>query len=369
MALKQKKIDIILLVAVLALVFFGLGMISLAGAVMSKIKFGDEYHLFKRQLFFGLIPGLVAMFCAIKIKYTFWKKMATPFFFFSVICLVLTLFPHLWGMELKGAKSWIKLGNVASFQPIEVVKLALIVYLAKWLESRSDKIKSFQETLVPFLTILTFLALIIILQPDIGGLGIIGLIGLSMFFLAGAPFFYILSLIGGGLSLLMILIQTSAYRKERFLSFLSNNSDLQGSGYQISQALIAFGSGGVLGLGLGQSRQKFNYLPEPVGDSIYAIIGEEFGLAGTLVLIMVFIIFLIRGLKIAKGAPSQFAYLLSGGIAIWIVAQAFVNIMAILGLMPLTGVTLPFVSYGSSSVVFSLLAVGILLNISSYSKK
>ncbi len=364
---KKKKIDVTLLVVVLILLFFGLVMISLAGAVISKTRFGDEYHLFKRHFFFGVVPGILALIAASKINYRFWRKRALGLFILAIILLILVLMPQLWGIELKGARSWINLGW-ASFQPIEFAKLALIIYLAAWMEGREDKLRSFQEGFLPFCLFVGIVAVLVIAQPDIGALGVISMIALVMFFAAGAPFRYIFGLVAGGLGALLILINTSAYRKERLLSFLNNNVDAQGSGYQISQALIAIGSGGIVGLGLGQSRQKFNYLPEPIGDSIYAIIGEELGMIGALAVIILFIILATKGFRIAKRAPDKFASLTATGITAWIVLQAFVNIMAIVGLIPLTGVTLPFISYGSTSLLFTLLAVGILLNISRYTK-
>ncbi|HHX58701.1 MAG TPA: putative lipid II flippase FtsW [Candidatus Moranbacteria bacterium] len=361
------KIDFSLLIATLALLAFGLTMIALTGAVLSKTRFGDEYHLFRRHFLFGVIPGIIVMFLALKIHYRFWKRNALILFGLAVGLLVLVLIPQLWGMEIKGARSWIDLGW-ASFQPVEFAKLALIIYLAAWMEGRKKQLASFQEGFLPFSIFVGIMAVLIIAQPDIGSLGVITMIALVMYFLAGAPLKYIFLLIVSGVSSLLILINTSTYRKERLLSFLDSGADVQGSGYQINQALIAIGSGGIFGLGLGQSRQKFNYLPEPIGDSIYAIVGEELGMIGAVIIVIFYLFFALRGYRIAKQAPDKFASLTAAGITTWIVLQAFVNIMAILGLIPLTGITLPLISYGSTSLLLTLFSIGILLNISRYTK-
>lgn len=364
---KGGKMDISLFIVTLILLFFGLIMIALTGAVISKTRFGEEYHLFRRHFLFGVIPGLLIMFFAINVHYQFWKRSALFLFGLAVGLLMIVLIPQLWGTEVKGARSWIDLGW-AFFQPIEFAKLALIIYLAAWMEGREKQLASFQEGFLPFSIFVGIMAVLIIAQPDIGSLGVITLIALIMYFLAGVPMKYIFLLIASGVSVLLALISTSSYRRERFLSFLNGGADVQGSGYQINQALIAVGSGGILGLGLGQSRQKFNYLPEPIGDSIYAIVGEELGFVGAVTLILLFLFFAMRGYRIAKQAPDRFASLVAAGITTWIILQAFINIMAILGLIPLTGVTLPLVSYGSTSLLFTLFGVGILLNISCYSK-
>lgn len=362
----QKKADPILLGVVFILLIFGLVMISSAGVVVSKMRFSNEYHLFNRQLLFGIVPGVLLLFLFQKINYTFWKKISLPLFFGALLLLILVFIPGV-GIKLQGASRWINLGPI-SFQPTEMMKLALIIYLASWIEARGAKLKDFSEGFIPFAVILGVVALLIIAQPDVGTLGAITVISLVMFFVAGVPIRYIASLVGAGFVLLLILIKIEPYRMNRLLSFIDPTADPQGIGYQINQALIAIGSGGIFGLGLGQSKQKFNYLPEPVGDSIFAIVGEELGIIGAAVLLVLFVLFALRGFKIAKNAPDMFSSMVAVGISSWVVFQALINIMAIIGLIPLTGITLPFVSYGSTSLVFVLMGVGILLNISKYSK-
>ncbi|MFO7807528.1 MAG: putative lipid II flippase FtsW [Candidatus Moraniibacteriota bacterium] len=360
-----KKSDPILLAIILTLLIFGLVMLSSAGVVTSDTRYGDPYHLFKRQFFLGVIPGLILFFIAQKINYRFWRKVSVPLFFLSIVLLVLALIPGI-GADFKGASRWIDLG-IFSFQPAELVKLAVIVYLAAWLESHKEKIKSFKDGFLPFLAILGVPLILIACQPDFGTLGIIAIIGSVMFFISGASVKYMAGLFFGGIAFLVIF-SMRGYRGERLKAFFDAGIDPQDIGYQINQALLAVGSGGLFGLGLGHSRQKFNYLPEPVGDSIYAIIAEELGFVGAIFLLSLFIFFTLRGLRIARFAPDRFSQMLAIGIVSWIVFQAFVNIMAIIKLIPLTGITLPFVSYGSTSLVFILLAVGILLNISKHSK-
>jgi len=363
---KIKKSDSILLVIIVLLVIFGLVMVSSAGIILSETRFGDAYHLFKRQFIFGVLPGIFLLWIFSKIHYTFWKKIALPFLVVAIFLLLVVFIPGA-GVQLQGASRWINLGPIA-FQPTELMKLALIVYLAAWLEGRGDKIKSFSEGLIPFVLTLGLVGILIILQPDVGTLGTISLIALAMFFVAGARWRHLIMLVAGGLSALLVLVKLEPYRMNRLLSFLNPDIDPQGIGYQIKQALIAIGSGGIFGLGLGQSRQKFSYLPEPAGDSIFAIISEELGMVGALSLLFLFTILAIRGYKIAKNAPDKFSFFLAFGITTWIIFQALINIMAIVALIPLTGITLPLISYGSTSLVFVMMALGVLLNISKYSK-
>jgi len=229
------------------------------------------------------------------------------------------------------------------------------------------KTSDFFEGLVPFLALLSVVGFLIIKQPDTGTLGLIFLISLAIFFASGASIVHIFSLFAGGLFALFILIKMAPYRMQRFLVFMNPDHDPMGFGYQMTQALLAIGSGGIFGAGLGQSRQKFNYLPEPVTDSIFAVLGEELGLIGAMVVVGLFLFLAWRGVRIALRAPDEFGRLLAVGIVSWIVFQAFINISAITGLIPLTGIPLPFISYGGTSLAVLLAAVGILLNISKHS--
>lgn len=364
--IKTRPVDKVFLSLVLILVFIGLIAISSAGIAVSQSKFGDPYYYFKHQLFYGILPGLLAMFIASKINYKLWRKLAVPLFIVAIISLVAVLFSSA-GLELKGAKRWINLGPI-SFQPIEMVKLAVIVYLASWLTGKKKVIKDFSESLIPFGAIVGVVGFLIILQPDVGSLGAIVFIALAMFFLAGASLKHIFGLITLGVAGLGVLIKLEPYRMNRLLAFLHPETDVQGIGWQVKQAAIAVGQGGIFGVGLGHSHQKFSYLPEVVGDSIFAIISEEVGLIGAGLIVILFILLAFRGFRLAQKAPDQFASFLTVGVSLWIIFQALINIMAIIGLMPLTGIPLPFISYGSTSLISLLTGVGIVLNISRYRK-
>jgi cell division protein FtsW len=367
MAKTKIQLDKILLFTVFILLAFGLVMIASAGIAYSQIRFNDAYFFFKRQLLFGILPGLIILYLTQKISYTFWKKISFLLFILSIALLVLVFIPGI-GSKLYGASRWIQLGGF-SFQPSEMLKLSLILYLAAWLESRGERIKDFFEGLTPFLIVMGIVSFLLIKQPNMGTLGVIIFVSLIMFFISGSSLRHMFLMFVAGIAAFFILIKTEAYRMNRFLVFLHPELDPRGIGYQINQALLAIGSGGILGVGLGKSLQKFNYLPEPVGDSIFAIIGEELGLLGCSLILLLFAIVAFRGLKIIKLAPDRFSRLVATGIVSWIVIQAFVNIAAISGLVPLTGVPLPFISYGGTSLVFLLAGTGILLNISKHLKE
>jgi cell division protein FtsW len=359
----SKDVDKTLLGTVLILLVFGLVMIASAGVIYSETRFADAYFFFKHQLFFGVLPGILTLYIFSKIDYHFWKKVSVPLFFVSVILLVLIFVPG-FGSKIYGASRWLQLGPF-SFQPSEVMKFAIIIYLAAWLESRGTKrIKDMMEGFLPFIGIMGLISFLIISQPDMGTLGVIVFISISIFFMSGASVKHLFLLGVIGSLLFWILIKIEPYRFDRILTFLKPEIDPQGISYQINQALLAIGSGGLFGVGLGHSRQKFNYLPEPVGDSIYAIIGEELGIIGAAFLVILFFLLALRGIKIAKNAPDVFGRLVAVGITMWISFQAFINIGANVAIVPLTGVTLPFISYGGTSLVFLLAAIGVLLNIS-----
>lgn len=361
----SKSIDRRLLMAILILLGIGLMMVASAGVVYGQVRFGDSYHFFKQQLL-GLCVGLVLLYVFQRIDYRAWQKLVVPIFFVALGLLILVFIPGI-GTTVYGAARWIEIGPV-SFQPSEVMKLSIILYLAAWLSGKGRaKIADFFEGFVPFLALLSVVSFLIIKQPDTGTLGLIFLISLSIYFASGASLMHIFSLFFGGLVFLAILIKIAPYRLQRFLVFINPEHDPQGFGYQMTQALLAIGSGGLFGAGLGQSRQKFNYLPEPVTDSIFAVLGEELGLIGAVIVVSLFLFIAWRGLRAALGAPDEFGKLVAAGIVSWIVFQAFINIAAITGLIPLTGIPLPFVSYGGTSLAVLLAAVGILLNISKHS--
>ncbi|MCK5490857.1 MAG: putative lipid II flippase FtsW [Candidatus Pacebacteria bacterium] len=361
--MKSHEIDKTLMLTVCLLSFLGLIAISSASVVMSYHKFGNNYYYLFHQFVYGFIPGFIALLILQKIDYRIFKKNMLLFLIVTIILLFVVFVPGL-GLGLKGANRWISIAGI-SFQPSEFIKLTFILYIAVWFEKNK---KDFSNLLIPFIVLIVIIGIPLIKQPDIGTLSIIILTAVIMYFSYGAKIKHILLLGVGGLAGLLFLIKIAPYRMDRFMVFLHPEIDPLGIGYQINQALLAFGSGGFFGLGFGQSRQKFNYLPEPIGDSIFAIIGEEFGLFGISVIVILFLIFAMRGYKIACNAPDDFGKLVAVGITSLITFQAIMNMAAITSLLPLTGIPLPFISYGGSNLIVSLAAVGILLNISRHLK-
>jgi cell division protein FtsW len=305
------------------------------------------------------------MFITSKIAYINWQKLAIPMLAATILTLFLVLVSGA-GISSGGATRWIDLGFF-SFQPSELAKLTFIIYLATWFSKKGKVMNDFAYGFIPFLVLLGIITLLIMMQPDLGTMTVIALVSILVFFIAGGSIKNILMIIAGGATLFALLIKIAPYRAARLSVFLNPELDPLGIGYHINQALLAIGSGGILGLGLGRSRQKYNYLPEATTDSIFAIIAEELGLIISVLLIVLFIVLMIRGFKIARNAPDQFGKLLAAGITCWFTVQAVINIGAMVSLLPLTGIPLPFVSYGSSAIVISMAAVGILINISKYS--
>jgi cell division protein FtsW len=348
------------------LTLFGVLMISSAGIVYADVRFDDPYFFFKRQLI-GVVLGFIAMFALSRLDYHVYRKWSVVIFVIAVGFLVLVLIPGV-GTGAYGANRWISIGPM-SFQPSELMKIALIIYVAAWCAGKGEEIiANVKDGLGSFLGIVAVACFLVLLQPDVGTTAMLVFIAVGMFFLAGGKLSHIAMIGGMGIVALIGLIVAAPYRMARFTAFINPDADPQGTGYQVKQAMIAIGSGGLLGLGLGHSKQKGLYLPEPVGDSIYAIIAEELGLIGAVTVVILFVLFAWRGMRIASRAPDAFGSLIAGGITIWIVGQAIMNIAAITSLMPLTGIPLPFISYGGTSVVFTLASVGILLNISKQAK-
>lgn len=365
--MKPHHSDYILIFTVIALIIFGLVILASASVVLSQENFGQNYYFLKHQIIFGLSAGLFFWLIAQKIYYQYWQKLALPLLIIALILLILVFLPGL-GRQYGGAQRWIVFGPV-SIQPSEIVKLTFILYLSALLAKKREKIVQISQGLAPFLIIISFISVLIILQPDISTLMIIVLIGLIIYFSAGAKKSHILGISGLGIIIFLILIKIAPYRLSRLMVFLHPEIDPQGIGYQINQALLAIGSGGLFGRGLGRGLQKWNYLPEPISDSIFAIAAEELGLIGAGILIILFMLLAYRGFKIAKNAPNYFGRLLAAGLTGWLVFQAFINIAAISGLVPLTGIPLPFISYGGSAMAVSLAAVGILVNVSKYTTR
>jgi len=355
--------DYFLLTIILIIVVFGLAMLSSASNDISFRDFGSTYHFFWRQVLRGFLPGLALFFFLSRVNYRFWERFSVLFFAISLILLVLVFIPGI-GENYGRAQSWLKLGPLA-FQPAETVKLLLILSLAGWFAYRGkERNQDFWNGLVPFVIFLGAIGLLIALQPDYGTLAIVAVIAFVIYFVAGGRLSHIIGLAIAGLGALGIAIVMAPYRAARLLAFFQPDLDPQGITYHISQALIGIGSGGWFGLGFGQSQQKFSYLPEVMGDSIFAVIAEELGFIVTTGLIILFLMFVWRSLRLVQATSDDYARLVVVGIMSWFVFQAFFNIAAMVGLMPLTGIPLPFISYGGTALATSLAAAGILINIS-----
>ena len=368
MTRRSNKPDYFFIGLVGVIVLFGLVMLSSASSAVGYNKFGDNYWYLKHQVFYGLLPGIVVFLIFLNIDYRKFRKLALPFLIISIIALILVFIPGL-GADYGRARNWINIFGV-SVQPAEIVKLTFLIYLAAWLGDKigTRKMEDASQSFIPFITTFGLIVFLIAAQPDLGTLSIIVVMAISVYFAAGAPLKHMAIIGSGGILMFLALIKIAPYRAARLMTFLNPGLDPQGVGYHINQALLAIGSGGIFGLGLGLSRQKFQYLPEVAGDSIFAIISEELGFIFAVGLIIAFILLALRGYRIAKTAPDGFGRLLAVGVTSWFVFQAFINIGAMLSLMPLTGVPLPFVSYGGTALTINLAAVGIVGNISRYCK-
>jgi len=355
----RKKPDWILFACAAFLIVLGILMVFSISAPFSQEAFGKTYYFLSHQVLVGILPGIVFGFLAFKIKLSNLKRIALFLFLANLILVFLVFLPGI-GLTLGGARRWIKIGPI-SFQPSEFLKITLFLYLAAWLEGKRERNLS---TLGTFLAILAPASLALTLQPDISTLSILILIAFLLYFLAETPIWHTLLTGAVAISGIFFLISAASYRMKRLLIFLTPQLDPMGAGFQIKQAQISMGSGGLFGKGLGMSMQKFGFLPHPISDSIFAIFCEETGLLGALILMTLFLIFLIRGLKIAKKTKDKFLKLLSCGICLQIILQAFLNIGSMVGVLPLTGIPLPFISYGGTHIVVELISVGILLNIS-----
>ncbi len=340
----------------------GIFVLASASLGISAARFGTAYYYLFHQIIFGLVPGAVLFFLALKLPYTFLRNWALPILILAVFLMFLSLLPGI-GFLHGGARRWITFGPI-SFQPAEFLKFAYVIYLAAWLESKSKAISSFKFGFLPFVIMSAFVASFLVSQPDIGTLGVLMAAIMAMFFLSGGSFKQMILLFVISLVIIGVLISLEPYRLDRVAVFFNPAHDPQGIGYQINQALIAVGSGGFWGRGFGLSRQKFSYLPEPIGDSIFAVLGEELGFIGGAILIVLFLIFFLRGVWIINRSSDGFGRFLGTGLLFLIMFQALINIAAILGLMPLTGIPLPFVSYGGTALTFTMAEIGIILNIS-----
>jgi len=323
------------------------------------------YGILFNQFILGLGLGIPVIILAIRTPYTLYRKYAFYIFVFSLVMTALVFIPGL-GVKHGGATRWLSIAGF-SFQPVEFLKIAFIMYFSAWIAWIRPQSEHLKSIVIPFVFLLGITATILIAQPDTKSLILIAVASITMLFVTKVPWKYILGIFFISIIGLTLLISTKSYLKERVKTFINSDYDPSGSSYQINQSKNAIGSGGLFGRGLFQSIQKFTYLPEPQGDSIFAVIGEELGFVGSVFTVLLYVLLALRGMTIAVRAPDMFSRLLVIGLTMLLVTQSFLNIASITGILPLTGVPLVFISHGGTALLFSLFAVGIILNISRYS--
>lgn len=360
----RRKPDYLLLTVVGVLVPIGLVMVYSASFMDAIANHeGNQLYYTWRQLN-GVLIGTIGLLVAQRIDYRFWRAHSVHLLAGTVLLLLAVLVLPASITEVNGARSWIRLGPF-SMQPSEIAKFALVVYFADWLSRRGQRLGNVTYGLIPFALTLGIVCGLVMLERDLGTTIVLVMIGAVVYFTAGANVLHLLGAAGLAGAAFWAMVKVAAYRQERILVWLDGPfAHYQGAGYQPAHALYALGSGGLFGVGLGQGRQKFLWLPQAHTDAIFAIIGEEFGLIGTLFIVACFLIIAYRGFRIAARAPEPFAALLATGLTAWIVFQAVINIAVVTTLIPFTGLTLPFLSYGSSSLIMCMIAVGVLLSIS-----
>jgi cell division protein FtsW len=355
--------DYVLLLAVAGLVAIGIVMVYSSSAIRGYITADDTLAYVGPQALWAAV-GAGVLILTSRLDYRYWRLFSVPLYAGALVLLALVLLPGI-GRVVGGSARWLALGPFPPLHPAEFAKLALVLYLAHWMATRGQRIATFRSGLLPFLAITLPVVLLILREPDLGTSAVVATAALVLYFAAGANLVMLASLIPIGIAAVGYVISTNAYQRARIVGFLDPWSDPQGVGFHTIQGLLALGLGGVLGSGLGSSVQVSGlYLPNAWNDFIFAIIGEELGFAGGLLVIVLFLIVAYRGLRVALGAPDTFGGLLAAGITVFITVQAFVNIGVVVSVLPVTGITLPFVSAGGSSLMVSLAAVGILLSIS-----
>ncbi|MFN8637768.1 MAG: putative lipid II flippase FtsW [Chloroflexota bacterium] len=360
-------VDYILIGAVALLLAIGAQMVYSASVVIAHNEFGDETYFFTRQLTWIAVGSLALIFTA-SVDYHRWQKVSLALLIVTVIALVLVLVPSL-GTTQYGSSRWLKLGPLPSFQPSELTKVAVVIYMADWLARKGRGVSGFFHGSVPFLIILSLIAGLVLVEPDMGTAVIICAVAFSVFFVAGANLWHlVIGFLPGGTAVAGLVIFMASYRADRLAGFWNPEADPLGKGWQAMQTFIALGSGGLTGVGFGMSRQKAYFLPNAHTDSILAIIGEELGLIGTLTVVILLMVIGWRGLRIALRAPDPFGRLLALGLTAKVIWQAIINIGAVTSSLPYTGVTLPFVSFGGNSLCMTMIGVGLLLSVSRFAQ-
>jgi len=358
----RRGFDNSILLLSVVLTCLGVVMVYSASSIMADKRFADGFFFLKRQGVFALL-GFVIMTIAMQVDYRHLQKVAVLMFLGALALLVLVLVPGV-GSHIGGAARWIRFPGF-SVQPAEVAKLALVIYMAYSLSKKGEKLQTFSQGFLPYLVLLAVLVGLVLAQPDLGSAITLGAVAVTMMVVAGCRVRYLVGMAVLALPLLYFLVMNVDYRRRRILAFLNPWEDPTNSGFQIIQSWIAFGSGGVVGKGLGESKQKLFYLPEAHTDFIFSVIGEELGFVGVLVVTAMFLVLIVRGIRTTLHAPDLFGRNLAFGITLLLGLEAFVNIAVVLGMLPTKGLALPFLSYGGTSLLTTLFAIGVLLNISS----
>ena len=361
---EEHQPDVLILISVVALAAMGILMVYSSSAMKAYVQYdGDTFKTVGPQVVWALL-GLVAMVVMMRIDYRWLRKASIPAYGLALVLLVLVLIPGL-GIKVGGSARWLEIGPLPAVHPAEFAKLALIIYLAHWFARRGGAIRQFWSGTVTFLIIFTPVLLLVLLEPDLGTSAVIGLTAVTMFFVAGANMVHLLAMAAAGVGAVVLLVSRTPYQLDRVRALFDPWSDPQGIGFHTIQGLLALGLGGILGAGLGESRLAGGlYLPNASNDFIFAIIGEEFGLVGAGLVVLLFFVIAYQGIRTALSAPDTFGALLAAGITTWLCVQAFINVGVVVALLPITGITLPFISAGGSSLIISFAAVGILLSIS-----
>ncbi len=358
-----KKIDKFFFITLLLIIALGVTMFVSASLGLLNKNPKVFYSVLFNQLVLGLGLGFVGMYFSYKIDYKIWRQYSLYILIATILLTLAVFIPGLGSNHGTGAKRWISL-VFFSFQPVEFLKFGFIIYFAAWLSWAKNRVQDFKYSMLPLVILLGIIALVLFKQPDTKSFILISVTGMSMLFISGVPLRYIFGVGFGAVIVLSVLVYTTPYLQARVKTFIDPSNDPRGSSYQIQQSLIALGGGGIFGRGLGQSIQKFSYLPEPQGDSIFAVLGEELGFLGGVGTIILYVIFALRGFRISNNSPDLFSRLLVAGIVILIIMQSFMHIASVNGVFPLTGVPLPFMSHGGTSLMIYLIAIGVVLQIS-----
>ena len=359
--------DYLLLLSVVVLSSLGLLMVYSSSGISSLLQVSDPFAVVGPQAFWAVLGAIVLIVC-MRLDYRYLRLISVPAYLVALLLLVVVLLPPIGPIqpiEISGSQRWLEIGPLPRMHPAEIAKMALVIYLAHWLAKRGNKVGSLFNGLIPFLLITGPMLFLIFMEPDLGTMGVLTLTAFTMFFVAGGSLWQLALILPAGVAALAFFVSQSNYQMQRVQAFLDPWADPQGIGFHTVQGLLAIGTGGILGIGLGESRQPGQlHLPAAQTDFVYAVLSQELGFLGGILVIGLYVLFAYRGIRIALRAPDTFGALLAVGITAWLTLQAFINIGVVLVLIPITGITLPFVSQGGSSLLVSLAAVGVLLSIS-----